>query len=52
MRSFDVAPFQLHDEEHDMAVKRHNSNMGVGILFFYEYGQVANELVWLIISPI
>ena len=38
MTSFDVAPFQLHDEEQDVAVKRHKSNMRVKILFFYEYG--------------
>ena len=38
MASYDVAPFQLHGEEHDMAVQRHNSNMEVGLLFFYEYG--------------
>ena len=38
MTSFEVAPFQLHDEEHVMAVQRHSSNMGVGVLFFYAYG--------------
>ena len=37
MTLFDVALFQLHDEEHDMAVQRQSSNMRVGILFFYEY---------------
>ena len=34
MTSFNIAPFELYDQEHEVAV-RHNSNIGVGILFFY-----------------
>ena len=38
MTSINLAPFQSYDEDHDMSVQPHNSNIGVGILFFDEYG--------------
>ena len=38
MTSFNAAPVALYDEEHDLAAQRHNSNIGVGILFCYVYG--------------
>ena len=46
MTSFDVAPFQLHDEEQDVAVQRHNSNIRVGILFFYDNFSNLNEFCY------
>ena len=33
MTSFNVAPFELYDDEHFTAVQRHNSNIEEGILF-------------------
>ena len=33
---YHVAPLELYDEEHDVAVQCHNSNTE-GILFFYVY---------------
>ena len=42
MTPFKVAPFQLYDEEHDVAVQC-LIQLGAGILFFYVYG-------WLLIQ--
>ena len=47
MTSFNVVPFELYDEEHDVAVQRHNSNIGVGTLFFLclaDYFSKMNEM--------
>ena len=44
MTSFNVAPFELYDEEHDVAIQRHNWNIGVGILFFYVYGWLFSKM--------
>ena len=38
MTSFNVAPFETHGEEHDVAIQRHKSNLGIGIIFFRVYG--------------
>ena len=38
MTPFNVAPFELYDEEHDVAVQHHSSNIGEGILFFFVCG--------------
>ena len=35
MTSFNVALFEVYDEEHDVAVHHHISNIGVGIPFCY-----------------
>ena len=40
MMSLNFAPFELYDEEHDLVVQYHNSNIRVGILFFYIYGWI------------
>ena len=38
MTLFNVTPFELYDEEHDVAVQRHNSNVGIEIHFVYVLG--------------
>ena len=35
MMLFNVAPFEVDDEEHDVTVRCHNSNIGVGKVVLY-----------------
>ena len=55
MTSFNVAPFHLCNKEHGGKVQRYNSNIGVGILFFYAYDWLSlqNECIllpWSLVS--
>ena len=38
MISVNVAPIQFYDNENDGAIKSHNLDIRVAVLFFYEYG--------------
>ena len=37
MTSVKVAPIQLYDKENDVAIKSHNLDIIVAVLFFYKY---------------
>ena len=51
MTSFNVAPFYLYNEENDGTVQRYtcNSNIWVGIFFFYAYGWLALQNEWILL---
>ena len=37
MTSVNIAPFQFSDKENDVAIKTHNLDIIVAVLFFYKY---------------
>ena len=38
MTSVNVAPIQFYDKQNDVAIKSHNLDIRVAVLFFYKYG--------------